>query len=503
MHRHRILLAGLFHETHTFVSDVTGLDDFTVRRGEALFGHRGNGSTIDGFLEVADEKDWHVVPVVDYVAVPSGTVDHAVFAQFCDELETGLRAALADGGLDGIWLSLHGAMVTTQDIDPEGTLLSRIRAVPGAENLPLFAVFDLHATFTKKMADNANGLVGYRENPHTDAREQAVNAARLLARSLDEGVLPRMVARNAPVLWAPPGTGTADRPMRDLEALARRIEAEHPDIWAANVVGGFAFSDVPDAGVAFSVITTGDTAAAERALDELETLAVELREFGQPREWDLDEAVADIKSKSDGPYVIVEPADNVGGGAPGDDTAVLRAFLRHKLTDAAVVIADADAVASLADAKPGETRRLDIGGKGSRLGAGPLTVDAVFVSRSDGAFTLEDRHSHMVASKGIHIKMGPCAVIRVQGVLVLLTSLKTPPFDLGQLRSQGIVPEDMTAIGVKAAVAHRQAYDRIQKGSYTVSTAGPCTSDIARLPYKHLRPGVFPISHEGRHSLEA
>ncbi|MCO5072237.1 MAG: M81 family metallopeptidase [Rhizobiaceae bacterium] len=494
---HRILLAGLFHETHTFVSGTTSFDDFTIRRGDALFGHRGIGSTIDGFLEVADERGWTVMPVVDYVAMPSGTIDHAVFAQFCDELENGLRHALAEGGLDGIWLSLHGAMVTTQDVDPEGTLLARIRAVPGAESLPLFGVFDLHATFTKKMAEHANGLLGYRENPHTDAREQAVNSARLLARSLDEGALPRMAARNAPVLWAPPGTGTADRPMRDLSDLARRIEAEHADIWAVNVVGGFAFSDVPDAGVAFSVITTGDETAAARVLDQLEAMAVELRELGQPREWDIDEAIVDIKSKSGGPYVIVEPADNIGGGAPGDDTAVLRALLRHDVSNAAVVIADADAVASLADVKPGETRRLVIGGKGSRLGAGPLTVDAEFVSRSDGAFTLEDRNSHMVASKGIHIKMGPCAVIRVKGVSVLLTSLKTPPFDLGQLRSQGIIPEEMTAIGVKAAVAHRRAYDRIQKASYTVSTAGPCTSDITQLPYRHLRPGVFPISHGG------
>ncbi|WP_048648866.1 M81 family metallopeptidase [Nitratireductor soli] len=496
MRKKRILLAAIFHETHTFVEHTTTFDDFSIMRGDDILRRRGDGSTISGFLEVAEAEDWDVVPIADYAAVASGTVDHAVFDQFCGEMEAGLKKALADGGLDGIWLSLHGAMVTTQSVDPEGDLLALIRAVPGAEALPLFAVFDLHATMTAKMAAHANGLVGYRENPHIDSRDSAMRSARMLARSLREGVLPRVLARNAPVIWAPPGTGTADRPMRDLEQEARRLEAQNPDIWEASVVAGYAFSDVPHAGVAFSVITTGPEQDAALALDALEQLAVELRALGQPEEWDLDAALSEISGKSGGPFVIVEPADNIGGGAPGDDTAVLRGFLRHGFTNAAVIIADAAAVAALADAKPGDRRRLSIGGKGSPLGAGPLDADVAFISRSDGAFTLEDRNSHMVASRGVHIRMGASAVVRIEGVTVLLTSLKTSPNDLGQLRSQGIVPEKLFAIGVKAAVAHQRAYDPIAAGSYTVRTPGPCTSALTTLPYRRLRQPVFPISHQ-------
>lgn len=489
----RILLAGIFHETHTFVEKLTTLDDFTIIRGENNLRRKDDGSMVSGFLEVAEDEGWEPVPIVDYAATPSGTIDHAVFEAFWEEVETGLRSALEGDGLDGIWLSLHGAMVTTGSVDPEGELLARIRAVPGAEALPLFAVFDLHATMTRKMAAHANGLVGFRENPHTDARDSAVRSARLLARSLREGAQPRVFARNAPIIWAPPGTGTADRPMRDLEALARKLEADNPEFWEVSVVAGYSFSDVPDAGVAFCITTTGPEADAQRALDALEQLAVELRELGQPEEWDLDEALSQIKGKAGGPHVVVEPADNIGGGAPGDDTAVLRAFLRHGITNAAVIIADAEAVAALADAQPGALRRLVIGGKGSPLSAGPLEIDVEFVSRSDGAFTLEDRNSHMVASRGIHIRMGPSAVVRTGGISVLLTSRKTAPNDLGQLRSQGIVPEELFAIGVKAAVAHRRAYDPIAASSYTVKTAGPCTSALATLPYRRLRQPVFPI----------
>lgn len=490
----RILLAGFFHETHTFVADRTPLGDFAIRRGDALMARAGDGSTVDGFLEVAAAEEWSVVPVAEYTALPSGPVEHDVLEAFCDELAAGVAAALADGGLAGIWLALHGAGVTTGCVDVEGEILSRLRTVPGAETLPVFGVFDLHATFTDLMARHANALVGYRENPHTDARAAAVFSAELLARSLREGVVPRMHARRVPLIWPPTGTGTADTPMRDLEALARQIEAADPEIWAANVIAGFSFSDVPDAGVGFSVVTTGGEPEAEAALKRLADLAMQLRDAGQPDEWDLDAALEDVKRRSGGPWILVEPADNIGGGAPGDCTSILRGLLAHEVANAAVAIADPEAIAALADAEPGEERRISVGGKRSPLDPGPVEVTARLVSRSDGRFEVEDRNSHMVASQGVRYDMGPCAVVTVDDrVTILLSSRKTPPFDLAQWRSQGIDPEKLSVIGVKAAVAHRRAYDKIAAGSYAVTTPGPCTSDLKSLPYERLRRPIYPL----------
>ncbi len=48
-------------------------------------------------------------------------------------------------------------------------------------------------------------------------------------------------------------------------------------------------------------------------------------------------------------------------------------------------------------------------------------------------------------------------------------------------------------IGVKAAVAHRRAYDPIAKPSYTVDTPGACSSNLRALPYRHIRRPVFPL----------
>ena len=108
---------------------------------------------------------------------------------------------------------------------------------------------------------------------------------------------------------------------------------------------------------------------------------------------------------------------------------------------------------------------------------GPVELEVELVSKSDGRFMLEDRQSHAAASTGVQIDMGPAAVVRHGGLTILLTTRKTAPFDLGQWRSQGIEPANLDMIVVKAAVAHRRAYDKIMRASYTVATPGPCTSN--------------------------
>ena len=55
---HRVLLAGLFHETHTFLDGRTPLDDWTILRGDELLSARGDASPLAGAISVADECGW-------------------------------------------------------------------------------------------------------------------------------------------------------------------------------------------------------------------------------------------------------------------------------------------------------------------------------------------------------------------------------------------------------------------------------------------------------------
>ena len=78
----KVLFAGIFHETHCFTTDRTTLTDFRIERGDSVFGRRGDGSQIDGFLEVADRENWTVIPAASYTAMPSGIVSGDVFETF-------------------------------------------------------------------------------------------------------------------------------------------------------------------------------------------------------------------------------------------------------------------------------------------------------------------------------------------------------------------------------------------------------------------------------------
>jgi microcystin degradation protein MlrC len=207
----------------------------------------------------------------------------------------------------------------------------------------------------------------------------------------------------------------------------------------------------------------------------------------------VEEAMRRLSLHGKGPVILVEPSDNVGAGAPGDGTGLLRALLEHNVKDAVVVINDPETVTQLASATIGSRVEVQLGGKGCSLDAGPVEIEVDLVSRSAGRFSLEDAQSHLASMSGTRVDMGPCAVVRRQGVQILVTSRKTPPFDLGQLRSQGIEPERQFAIAVKAAVAHRRAYDPIAKASYWVDTPGPCSNNLRALPYRKLRRPVYPL----------
>ena len=64
------------------------------------------------------------------------------------------------------------------------------------------------------------------------------------------------------------------------------------------------------------------------------------------------------------------------------------------------------------------------------------------------------------------------------------------------------ISESVTMIGVKAAVAHKRAYDPITRASYYVDTPGPCSSNLTTFPWRHLRRPIWPIDPDTAFSCE-
>jgi microcystin degradation protein MlrC len=488
----RVIIAGLYHDTHTFLEGATTLEEFEIRSGEDLISAAGDASPLAGVVEAAAEAQWNTIPTVDMRARPGPVVEDRAVDFFWNEFES--RSMRVGRKIDGVLLVLHGAMVSQSLDDVEGRLLARIRNACG-RTTPICGVVDLHANFTAQMAQNSEGLLAYRHNPHTDAKACAREAAFLLDRLMRTGEKPITVWDHPRIVWPPTGTSTAAEPMSYLESLAREIESANKEILAVNVFAGFGFADIPETGVSFTAITLG---AAEKTLAELRRLskaATEKKELGNRIDPPVAEVLRELTRYREGPIIITEPSDNVGGGAPGSGNGLLRALLEHSVENAAVVINDPEAVGLLKKVNSGETISLPIGGKGSHLYQGPLPLEVELVSRSDGRFELEDRQSHLASMWGKTIDMGACAVVRCKGIRILLTSWKTPPFDLGQLRSQGLRPESLFVIGVKAAVAHQRAYAPIAHANYSVDTPGPCSSNLKGFPYRKLWRPTYPLDN--------
>ncbi|CAL1517215.1 M81 family metallopeptidase [Chitinophaga sp. MM2321] len=486
-----IFVSGLFHETHTFLRDKTELAHFkevSLYHGQEILEHnQDNSSPMDGFLSYAREKKWQVIPGVQLAAMPSGTVKEDVITYFRKHFFSSLEKVC--DSIDAVYLVLHGAMVSENTPDVEGSLLEELHHFlqRKGRDIPVVAVLDLHANVSQKMMDYSTCMYAYRKNPHTDARDAAIRAAQLLDHILTHPDV-RKVYHQSRHIIPPTGLGTAAEPMKSLLMHAAAIEASDPDVLCINVMGGYAYADIPDCGFSLGCYTKGDTEKARIYLAELMALLEENLISAYPPENSLEEVWTILRNEPDvtAPVLLIEASDNIGGGTPGDGTGILAPLLATGRKGIIAVINDAVAVQQCYGVGIGKEITLAVGAKTDHFHGDPVQLQGSIRHLSDGRFELENKNSHLASISGAYVNMGSCAVIENEQAIVLLTSHKTPPMDIGQLRSQGIQPEAAAFIIVKAAVSHKQAYDPIAKRSFYIDSPGLCTSYLERLPYQHI-----------------
>ena len=123
----------------------------------------GNHWGINGFCKEAATHGHELIPTTWAIAQPAAELTDEAFETICGDLVAGISAGLP---LDGVFLCLHGAMVTESFEDAESEILRRVRAVAGP--IPIVATLDLHANVTAQMVDLATLLIVYRTYPHID-----------------------------------------------------------------------------------------------------------------------------------------------------------------------------------------------------------------------------------------------------------------------------------------------------------------------------------------------
>lgn len=486
----RVLTAELSHETNTFSRRVTNAQSFKDRYvlyGDEAIAARGKASTeLAGFMDAGRAHGWQIEHVLSAAAGPSGKVEGATFEWLCDPIV----AAVESGRFDGILLALHGAMVLDFCEDGDGEVLRRIRAALGNDT-PIAITLDSHANVSAQMCLLADIVVSLRTYPHVDMREIGRRTGAILQRTMVGEIRPHTIRVSRPMLEESNGGRTDVGPMIARLAAAEEYE-RRADVFAVSINAGFACTDVADVGP--TVLVTGEgnsgqhTAFAESLADDIWARRHEV--LNDYLTVEAAAAVAVGFDPRNGPLVIADYADNPGAGGYGDSTALLGALLEAGVSNACFgPMVDGEAVQALHKARVGEHVRIALGGKTDvEFGGGPLMLDGELVAISDGHFVGDGP-----ILGGLHRSYGPTAVLRVDGVEILIVTIAQQMLDLQQFKAFGIAPERKSVIALKSMQHFRAAFEPIAAQVIVCDGGALCTLHYERLPYRNVPRPIFPL----------
>lgn len=485
--RRRIAVGALLFEGNTLSPVISDIADFAnrylARDGDVLATLASTRTEIAGALELLRIQGADIVPLIATNGGSGGRVAAGAYVQLKDELLSRLRAA---SPVDGVYLALHGAFIAQGLDDVEGDLLAAARSLVGPA-VPISVSLDLHAHITPAMVRLANIVVGYQHYPHDDTYETGRRACGLLLGTLDGRFRPAMRACRAPLLLPAQKQRTkGSGPMAEAFARARVAEATGAAL-AASYFCVQPWLDLPDLGFTAVVVTDGDTEGAQSIARDMAEWAWNMRrDFAVPTMTPATAIQQGLDISGD-LIVLADPSDCVGGGASGDSAIVLQALLDHAgNAPAAIQIVDPTAVRQAQVAGIGSRVAVGLGNKLDPVYGAPIPVTATVKHLFDGRFTYAGG-----LMGGVTASMGPSAVLTTGAIQVLVTSAAAYEYGAEQFLAAGIDPATLKFIVVKNPMNFQQTFSG--RPSFVLSTPGPTTPDLARIPWQRLSRPCYPV----------
>jgi microcystin degradation protein MlrC len=486
----RVAIGSFMQETNTFSPCPTTVEDFAAyylhRGDDILTGYGAARLEVPGFLHVLAGAGITPVPLIATQAYSSGALTRATFDAILTELLDRLRDA---GPVDGVLLALHGAMAVEDEGDADGEILARLCAAlpPG---IPIGVSLDLHGHITPRMLQPDTFLIGYREYPHIDHFETAERVARLMLDRLAGRRRPVMALAKRPVLFSPVRARTAEPPLSDIVAEARRLE-DAGAILHASLFPVQPWLDVPGLGFAALVCADADAAAAQAAADHLADRAFAARHDAEPDLVPVDEAIR-IGLASPGVTVVGDGGDAPSSGAPADNATILKRLLAlgadraDRLTY--LTLRDPDAVRRATEAGPGATVTLQVGHSLSSQDGEPVTVTGIVRLIADGAYTMHD-----AGARGVEIHQGPTALLAIGAIRLLLRSLPGFEWDTGVFTAFGLDLRHPALVFVKSPSHFRVSYAPVAARILSADTPGAAVCNMRALKLRHATRPLFPL----------
>jgi microcystin degradation protein MlrC len=282
--------------------------------------------------------------------------------------------------------------------------------------------------------------------------------------------------------------------MIDWIRAAREWE-QRDDAFAVSINGGFACADITVVGPTVLVTGQGDIAAHRAFAGSLAADIWHHRHDVLNDYLTVDEA-ASIAARfisSKGPLVIADYADNPGAGSYGDATNLLRAMLDAEVTEACFgPMVDGETVQQLLQHACGAMVEISLGGKvDPAFGGAPLELQVELVSLSEGHYV---GAGAMIG--GLQRSFGPTAVVRINGIEVLITTVAQQLLDLQQFRCFGIDPAVKRVVALKSMQHFRADFEPIADRVIVCDSGALCTPDYKQLEYHNVIRPIFPLDAE-------
>ncbi len=488
----RIAIGGFQHETNTFAPSPADYAAFEagggwpgVQYGDPLFAAvAGANIPAAGAIEALRAAGHQLVGTAWAAASPSAAVTSDAFERIAGEMVKRLQDALP---VDGVYLDLHGAMVSERHDDGEGELLRRIRETVGTR-VPVAVSLDLHCNFTRAMFERADAFVAYRTYPHVDMAETGARAAQLLDRMLRGGARLEGAWRVLDYLTGISTQCSFIEPCKGIYADMAMLERKHDAV--LSFTPGFPMADFAECGMA--VFGYGsDAKKVELAVGELHGRVADAEKDFALELHLPDDAVARARSRGENgrPVVLADTQDNPGAGGNGDTTGLLAALVRQKAADAVLgLLIDKESAARAHEAGLGATLGFSLGGKSRVPGDSPFEGEFTVEKLGDGKFTCTGP-----MFKGFRMTLGNMALLRSKaapGVRVVIASKKVQAADQEMFRHVGVEPKRERILALKSSVHFRADFEPIAKEVLVVKAPGPALADPVEFKWTKLRKGV-------------
>ncbi|TGQ39432.1 M81 family metallopeptidase [Mesorhizobium sp. M00.F.Ca.ET.216.01.1.1] len=492
----RVALLGLMLESNSF-APVTSRDDFLNRlyvagdefRAELNRTESKLPAELLSFHAAMDGAvEWEPVPILIGLVEAGGPLDHTFFEETLSEMSARLQAAMP---LDGVYICNHGAMITTEDRDPDGTIFEMIRGVVGPD-VPVVATLDLHGNVSDRMVQAANVVIAYQTNPHVDMIARGQDAAGAL-NEMFHGLRPGAAMIRLPVTPPTVTLLTETGPYADLIRYARTKVTD--DILNISILGGFAYADTPKNGLAIIVTTRSGKHAAHKLAIEIAEHAWQDHERYVPALIPLEKAVAAaVRAGEDmtlGPVILADVADNPGGGANGNTTWILEALVRAGAKGGVLGIFNDPALAAQAmELGEGARFRAIFNRNAPDQYSHRFEVDATVLRIRDG-----DCVGRRGFYAGRRINVGTTALLDLDGVRVVVISIRTQCADPVFLEMMGIDIAKARSVVVKSRGHFRAGFDEFFTPDQVIEVDAPGLSSpvLSRFDFKYLPRPIFPI----------